>query len=176
METPGDSAVPDGSDENHTVSRRRRWFAAAAVVAVLAGAGGYVAWMKGEQHERDVAAAQATSAAKKYVLALINLDSKSMDSSIKEILADSTGEFKAQYGKSNGVLRLMLLDHDASTHGHIVDSRVQSADPDKVDLVFQVEQSVITSDDPDPEIDRSSIQITMDKVDGRWLASKVDLQ
>lgn len=168
--------MPDGSDENHTVGRRRRWFAVVVLVAVLAGAGGYVAWQRGEQHEKDVAAAQATSAASKYVLALINLDSKSMDSNIKEILASSTGEFKARYGKSNGVLRMVLMDHDANTHGHIVDSRVESASPSRVDLVFNVEQSVNTSDDPDPEIDRSRIEITMDKVDGRWLASKVELQ
>lgn len=176
MESPEHPESPDGSDENHTGGRRRRWLAAVALVAILAGTGGYVAWLRGEQHDKDVAAAQATSAAKKYVLALINLDSKSMDSNIKEILADSTGDFKAQYGKSNGVLRMVLLDHDATTHGHIVDSTVQSASPSEVQLVFHVEQSVITSDDPDPEIDRSRIGMTMDKVGDRWLASKVELQ
>ncbi|ORW79340.1 hypothetical protein AWC26_17050 [Mycobacterium shimoidei] len=158
------------------MGRRRRWVAAVALAAVLAGAGGYFAWSWDERHQKDVAASQASSVANKYVLTLINLDSKSMDSSIKEILANSTGEFKARYGKSNGVLRMMLLDHDATTHGTIVDSTVRSATPSRVELVYDVEQAVNTSDDPDPEIDRSRIKMTMDKVDGRWLASKVELQ
>jgi Mce-associated membrane protein len=41
-------------------------------------------------------------------------------------------------------------------------------------LVF-IDQTVANSAAPEPRIDRSRIKMTMEKVDGRWRASKVQL-
>lgn len=38
-----------------------------------------------------------------------------------------------------------------------------------------VDQTVTNADHPDPRVDRSRMKITMDKVDDRWFASKVEL-
>ena len=41
-------------------------------------------------------------------------------------------------------------------------------------LLF-VDQSVSNTKLPDPRIDRSRMKMTLEKVDGRWRASKVEL-
>jgi len=38
-----------------------------------------------------------------------------------------------------------------------------------------VNQTVSNTARPDPRVDRSRMKITMELVDGRWLASKVEL-
>ncbi|MGP3708901.1 hypothetical protein [Gordonia paraffinivorans] len=38
-----------------------------------------------------------------------------------------------------------------------------------------VDQSITNTASPEPRVDRSRVVMTMEKVDGRWLASKVDL-
>ena len=57
----------------------------------------------------------------------------------------------------------------------VVDSAVQSASKDKVVVLLFVDQSVSNTTVPDPRIDRSRIKMTMEKVDGQWRASKVEL-
>jgi Mce-associated membrane protein len=42
-------------------------------------------------------------------------------------------------------------------------------------VLLLVDQAVTNVAFPDPQIDRSRIRMTMEKVDGRWLASKVEL-
>ena len=50
-----------------------------------------------------------------------------------------------------------------------------SATDDRVEVVLFVDQSVSNAAAPAPQLDRSRVKMTMDKVDGRWLASKVEL-
>jgi Mce-associated membrane protein len=42
-------------------------------------------------------------------------------------------------------------------------------------VVLLVNQAVRNADNPEPVMDRSRIRMTMDRIDGRWLASKVEL-
>lgn len=38
-----------------------------------------------------------------------------------------------------------------------------------------VDQSLSNAAAPEPQLDRSRVKMTMEQVDGRWLASKVEL-
>ena len=79
------------------------------------------------------------------------------------------------YSQSSVQLRQLLIDNKASAHGVVVESAVQSASKDKVVVLLFVDQSVANANVPDPRIDRSRIKMTMENVDGRWRASKVEL-
>jgi Mce-associated membrane protein len=57
----------------------------------------------------------------------------------------------------------------------VVDSAIQSKSKNQVVVLLMVDQTVTNTDHPDPRVDRSRMKITMDKVDGRWFASKVEL-
>ncbi|WP_293043022.1 Mce protein [Mycobacterium sp.] len=170
----------DGANDRRPSGRKgrrlnvARWAAAGTLAVVLAGAG-YEGWLLFQHHQKDVASAQALDAAKKYILALTSVDTNAIDQNFAEVLDGSTGEFKDMYTKSSAQLRQTLIDNKAAAHGSVVDAAVQSATEDKVDVVLFVDQSVSNGAAPAPQLDRSRVKMTMERVDGRWLASKVEL-
>ena len=79
------------------------------------------------------------------------------------------------YTQSSVQLRQLLIDNKATAHGVVVDSAIQSESTNKVVVLLFVDQTVTNTSAPDPRVDRSRMKITMEKVDGRWRASKVEL-
>ncbi len=148
---------------------------AAGVLAIVLTGAGYEGWLLFQHHQKDVAATQALDAAKRYIITLTSVDTNSIDKNFTEVLDGSTGEFKDMYTKSSAQLRQTLIDNKAAAHGSVIDAAVQSASEDKVDVVLFVDQSVSNGTAPAPQLDRSRVKMTMEKVDGRWLASKVEL-
>lgn len=149
----------------------RRWLAALALVAALGGAG----WAAVEHYQTHVAAEQALNAAKRYVLRLTDIDAGNVDANFAGIADGSIGEFKGMHTRSGGKLRQALLDNKATARGHVTEAVVKTASRDRVVVVLLVNQAVSNKDHPEPVIDRSRIRMTMAKLDGRWLASKVEL-
>jgi Mce-associated membrane protein len=155
-------------------SRAIRGAAAAVLICAVAGAAGE-AWLISRQHQKTDAAHQALTAATTFVNALTTVDTNAIDKEFGDVLGGSTGEFKDMYTKSSAQLRRVLIDNKAAAHGTVVEAAVESATTDKVVVLFFVDQSVSNQQAPDPQIDRSRVKITMEKVDHRWLASKVEM-
>ncbi|BBX60796.1 hypothetical protein MSHO_61410 [Mycobacterium shottsii] len=122
-----------------------------------------------------LAGQQAQQAAIAYAQVLTSIDSNNVDQNFRQVLDGATGEFKDMYTQSSVQLRQLLIDNKASAHGVVVDSAVASETVNKVVVLVFVDQTVTNMAVPDPRIDRSRIKMTMEKVDGRWLASKVQL-
>lgn len=118
---------------------------------------------------------QAQQAAIAYAQVLTSIDSNKVDENFKQVLDGATGEFKDMYTQSSVKLRQLLIDNKATAHGVVVDSAIQSASTGKVVVLLFIDQTVTNTAAPDPRIDRSRIKMTMEKVDGRWRASKVQL-
>ena len=167
-------SVVEEADRPRWTTRAWRWAAIVAVAGVVAVAG-FQGWLLYEQHQKDVAAEQALDAATKYAVVLTSIDTNALDQNFTEVLDGSTGEFKDMYAKSSTQLRQLLVDNKAAAHGVVIDAAVKSATKDKVEVLLFVDQSVTNLAVPDPRIDRSRIKMTMENVDGRWLASKVEL-
>jgi Mce-associated membrane protein len=160
-------------------NRRRRvtprsWLAAVVLVAVLAGAG-YGGWLLVQHWEVHTASEEALKAAENYVLKLTNIDADTVDKNFADISDGATGEFHRMQTKSGAKLRQLFIDNKVTARGHVIESAVKSAAKNNVVVVLVVNQSVINKDTRAPVIDRSRIRMTMQKVDGRWLASKVEL-
>ena len=136
---------------------------------------GFLGWKLWQEHEVKAASQQAQQAAIAYAQVLTSIDSNKVDENFQKVLDGATGEFKDMYTQSSVQLRQLLIDNKASAHGVIVDSAVQSASTNKVVVLVFIDQTVSNSTSPDPRIDRSRIKMTMEKVDGRWRASKVQL-
>jgi Mce-associated membrane protein len=145
-----------------------------ALVAALAGAG-YLGWRQWQTHQVTAASTQAQQAAEAYAAILTSIDSTKVDENFQQVLDGATGEFKDMYSQSSAQLRQLLIDNKATAHGVVIASAVQSATKDKVVVLLFVDQSVSNTQVPDPRIDRSRIKMTMEHVDGRWRASKVEL-
>lgn len=171
---PADTVTTDGS-------AARRWrrpvligVVVAAFVAV-AGTAGYLGWQLNQERQIEQAGEQARQAATDYAQVLTSIDSDKVDENFDAVLDGATGGFKDMYSQSSAELRQLLIDNKATARGVVQESAVQSASKDEVVVLLFVDQSITNTNVPDPRLDRSRIKMTMQYVDGRWRASKVEL-
>jgi Mce-associated membrane protein len=136
---------------------------------------GFLGWKQWQEHQVKLAGQQAQQAAVAYAQVLTSIDANKVDENFRQVLDGATGEFKDMYTQSSVQLRQLLIDNKASAHGVVIDSAIQSESTNKVVVLVFIDQTVANSAAPDPRIDRSRIKMTMQKVDGRWRASKVQL-
>ncbi|WP_374193372.1 DUF3329 domain-containing protein [Mycolicibacterium sp. S2-37] len=181
-ESDGSADTDESGDDTETPAaarpswRRRALVAAVAVLIVGSlAAAAFLGWQLWQQRQVTHAADAAQEAAVGYAQILTSIDSAKVDENFDQVLDGATGEFKDMYSQSSVELRQLLIDNKASARGVVVDSAVQSATKDKVVVLLFVDQSVSNTAVPDPRIDRSRIKMTMEYVDGRWRASKVEL-
>ncbi|OBE99663.1 tetratricopeptide repeat protein [Mycobacterium sp. 852002-10029_SCH5224772] len=152
----------------------RRGILPLLLVASLA-VSGFLGWRQWQEHQVKLAGEQAQQAAVAYAQVLTSIDSNKVDENFRQVLDGATGEFKDMYTQSSVKLRQLLIDNKATAHGVVVDSAIQSESTNKVVVLVFIDQTVTNTAAPDPRIDRSRIKMTMEKVDGRWRASKVQL-
>jgi Mce-associated membrane protein len=179
---------PSGNDtgdtETHDAppSRRKRWLrytltAVTVLIFVAAlGSSGYFGWQSKQQRDIDSASRAALSSAERFAVTLTSIDTNGVDQNFAQVVDGSTGEFKDMYSQSAAQLRQVLIDNKAMSKGTIIDSAVKSGSKTKVDVVLFVDQWITNVASPQPRLDRSRVAMTMELVDGKWLASKVELQ
>ena len=148
--------------------------AVAAFVGLLTGAG-VLGWQVWQARQIDHAGREAERTAVSYAQVLTSIDSNNVDENFQQVLDGATGEFKDMYSKSSVELRQLLIENKATAHGVVIDSAVQSVSKDRAVILLFVDQAVANTKLPDPRIDRSRMKMTLEKVDGRWRASKVEL-
>ena len=144
------------------------------LVASLA-VSGFLGWKQWQEHQVKLTGQQAQQAAVAYAQVLTSIDSNKVDENFRQVLDGATGEFKDMYTQSSVQLRQLLIDNKATAHGVVVDSAIQSESTNKVVVLVFIDQTVTNTQAPDPRIDRSRIKMTMEKIDGYWRASKVQL-
>lgn len=178
----GATDKPDAEGESDSATTEKRPWRRRAVVGVVAAlmiggfaTSGFFGWQLWQDQQVARAGEQAQAAAVQYAQILTSIDSAKVDDNFNQVLDGATGEFKDMYSQSSMELRQLLIDNKASAHGVVVESAIQSESKDKVVVLLFVDQSVINAAAPDPRIDRSRIKMTMENVDGRWRASKVEL-
>jgi Mce-associated membrane protein len=152
----------------------RRGILPLLLIASLA-VSGFLGWKQWQEHQVKLAGQQAQQAAVAYAQVLTSIDSNKVDENFRQVLDGATGEFKDMYTQSSVQLRQLLIDNKASAHGVVIDSAIQSESTNKVVVLVFIDQTVANSAAPEPRIDRSRIKMTMEKIDGRWRASKVQL-
>ncbi len=177
-EDPPEATGANSAEAPATRPARRRRAALAGIAAaylVVFGLAGGLGWPLWQQHRVAAAGAAAQHTAVEYAQVLTSIDSNKVDDDFTAVLNGATGEFKDTYTKASVQLRQLLIDNKATARGTVVDSAVQSESTDKVVVLLMVDQTVTNTTRPDPRVDRSRMKMTMQKVDGRWLASKVEL-
>lgn len=181
-ETASETAEAENSEAAATAPAKRerrqvslRSVGIVAVFALLVGGCGFLGWQVWQQRQLAEAAATAQSAAVNYAQVLTSIDSNKVDENFKQVLDGATGEFKDMYSQSSVQLRQLLIENKATAHGVVIESAVQSISKNKAVVLLFVDQSVTNTSLPDPRIDRSRMKMTLEKVDGTWRASKVEL-
>ena len=175
-----EAAIKDDNGEQTPSSHRpliRRTVAAVGVVAFVAALGlaGFFGWQLKLQRDTAAAGRTALEVARNYAVILTSVDNAKIDENYAQVLEGATGEFKDMYSQSATQLRQLLIDNKANSHGTVVDAAIKSATNDKVEVLLFIDQSISNIVNPEPRIDRSRVAITMEHIDNRWLASKVDI-
>lgn len=174
------------ADEPDPDSPRRRWLRRPSRKGVALGLGALlvigslatsVVLALDLKREREVtdAGQQALAAAQQYAVVLTSVDASKLDENFTAVLDGATGEFKQMYSESSNQLKQALIDNKARADGKVIAAGIKSATKDKVEVMLFLDQSVTNALNPEPRLDRNRIIITMEKVDGRWLASDVVL-
>lgn len=175
----GEAVEATPVEKSSAPARRRRdlWPNAAIAATYLAVFGLVIGlgWQLWQQHRISGAQAAGRHAAVDYAQVLTSIDSNKVDDDFATVLNGATGEFKDTYTKASVQLRQLLIDNKATAQGTVVESAVQSSSTDKVVVLLMVNQTITNTTRPDPRVDRTRMKMTMQKVDGRWLASKVEL-
>lgn len=166
---------PDTERHKRPWGRYLRRSALPALLVASLAISGYLGWLQWQDHQVKLAGEQAQQAAIGYAQVLTSIDSNKVDENFRQVLDGATGEFKDMYTQSSVKLRQLLIDNKATAHGVVVDSAIQSLSANRVVVLVFIDQTVTNTAAPDPRIDRSRIKMTMEKVDGRWRASKVQL-
>lgn len=151
-----------------------RWASVGIFVAVVATAC-YEGWLLYQHHQKNAAAREALDVAQQYAVTLTTADPTTLDQRVTDVVNGATGDFKDRYTKASADLRKVFLDNKVTTKGEVVDSAVKSAATGRVEVMLFVKQTVTNSVIPGPGVDLTAVTITMEKVDGRWLASRVVL-
>ncbi|OHV05073.1 hypothetical protein [Mycobacterium talmoniae] len=169
-------------------------------VAALAGAG-YEGWLLFQQHRKQAAAYQALDAAQQFATNFTNADPNTIDQAISAITEGTTGEFKDRYVRSISQLRAMLIENKVTTRGTVVRSAIESATSNRVQVLLFVKESFTSAAVPEAPpgppaqppgappgplgspappgspaetpTEVVGMEVTVEKVDGRWLVSKV---
>jgi Mce-associated membrane protein len=181
--TAGEAADDDNGDAQPAApSRHRRWvrdtLTVLAILISLAalGSAGYFGWRYKQHNDIDSASRAALSSAEHFAVTLTSIDTDAVDQNFSQVVDGSTGEFKDIYSQSASQLRQLLIDNKAMSKGTVIDSAVKSASKNKVDVVLFIDQWITNAASPRPRLDRSRVTMTMERIDGRWLASKVELK
>lgn len=174
----GNTVVPESdtaAPAAGTAPRRvRRVLAGVLAAAVCAGAG-FAGWRMYSDAAVDRAASEAFETASNYAVTLTSIQAGDIDRNFSDVLAGATGEFRDMYSRSSSHLKQMLVDNNATSTGTVVDAAVRSATADEAVVLLFVDQTITNTASPEPRVDRSRVVMTLDKVDGRWLVSRVDL-
>ncbi|KLO39311.1 Mce associated membrane protein [Mycobacterium nebraskense] len=184
IEQPSDNETDtlDGPETDDAGTGRRwpwkRYLGAALLIAVYAGAfggAGALGWRLLDVRAVQEAGRAARQTAINYAETLTSIDSTQVDQNFSAVLAGATGEFKDTYTKASVQLRQLLVDNKATAHGTVVESGIESETRNRVVVLLMIDQTVDNAARPDGRVDRSRMKMTLEKVDGRWLASKVEL-
>ena len=183
-ESPVDDAETAREDPDSKIDRvashlLAHWgsalLAASVVAAVVLTACLYVLQYRPDRQIDDTAAQRAIRAASDGAVAALSYSSENMDRDFARARSHLTGDFLAYYDKFTKeiVIPTVQEKHLAQTAA-VVRAAVSELGPDSAVVLVFLNETTTGKDKPQPLITPSSVKITLTKVRGSWLISKLD--
>lgn len=145
-----------------------------ALVAALVLAG----WLFQQKRQDDAVAAartEATAQARTAAVALTSYDHKTLRKDFDAVRDLATDPFASQFDKASQRLTAVLEKYQGTAHGKVVRAAVSSADTDRVEVLLFVDQTVTSSLQQQPRVDRNRIAMTMVRTRDGWRVSEAEL-
>lgn len=158
--------------------RRRRPVLLTVLVGGLVlslGLAGWFGWQVRADNRLDDARRQAVATAQTYAVNLTTYDHAQLEADFARVLENSTGAFRVEYTAASESLRELIARFQATATGKVLSTAVVSVETDRAELLLFVDQTVNNTNTEQPRIDRTRMRMGLEKQDGRWLISSLDL-
>jgi Mce-associated membrane protein len=145
-----------------------------AVALVLALGVGYLKWVDGTARESSTAAEQSVRVASDSTIAILSYRPETVDRDLAAAADRLTGIFRPQYMQlvNDVVAPGAKQQHISAVATVPAAASVSATGKHAVVLVFVDQTTTIGNDAPTQST--SSVRVSLDKVDGRWLISQFD--
>jgi Mce-associated membrane protein len=150
--------------------------AAAMVIATIAVAAGlYFFQYRPAQRIDDAATHQAVQAASDGAAAVVSYSFDHLDRDIARAKSLSTGEFLSYYSKfSQDFIAPAARKGQLTATAKILRAAISEFHPDSAVVLVFMNQTTASKEKPEPLTTASSVVVTLTKVNGSWLISKLD--
>jgi Mce-associated membrane protein len=123
----------------------------------------------------DAAARQAIRAASDGTVAVLSYSSDKLELDFANAKSHLTGDFLDYYNKfSQGVVALAVRDKHLTQKTAVIRAAVSQLHPDSAVVLMFVNETTTSKKNPKPLVTPSIVRVTMTKVSGSWLISKLD--
>ena len=179
-EGPTDAAPSDHDDQSQSRGSRIQWSKVIAyglmpALAFLpASAAAYMKWQDGTAREAQDAGVESVQAAIDSTVALLSYRPDTVEKDLDAAKGRLTGTFLTSYTSlTHDVVIPGAKQKQISTAATVPAAASSSATPTHAVVLLFVDQTV-TVGQGTPTNTASSVRVTLDKVDGRWLISQFD--
>lgn len=155
---------------------RWRSIVATGVVVTAVGitAGLFFVVYRPDQQVGDAAAHQAIQAASDGAVAVLSYSPDNLDRDIAKAKSCLTGDFLAYYTKFSEQIAAMALQKHVTQTAKVVRAAVSELHRDSAVVLVFINQTATSKEKPEPQTTASIAQVTLTKVKGSWLISKLD--
>ena len=140
------------------------------LVAAAVTGGGLLS--RSQAVERD--GAEAVAAARQVAVKLTSMKAPTADVDLQRLIDSSTGEFRAEFADRQQPFVEIVRKAQVDTSGEVVAAGLDSAQGDTAHILVAVRSTVRNAAAQEGEARDYRLGITVQRIDGRWLASKVD--
>lgn len=181
-EAPADGESPPdriGAIDRLIAGALAHWLSLVLTASVIAAVGLtvclFVLQYRPDRQVDDAAAQRAVQAASDGAVATLSYSSDSMDQDFGRARSHLTGDFLAYYDKFTKeiVIPAVQEKHLAQT-ATVLRAAVSELDANSAVVLVFLNETTTGKDKPQPLITPSSVRITLTKVRGSWLISKLD--
>ena len=148
---------------------------ASVIAAVGLAACLFVLQYRPDRQLDDAAAQRAIRAASDGAVAALSYSSENMDRDFARARSHLTGDFLAYYDKFTKeiVIPTVQQKHLGQT-ASVLRAAVSELEPNSAVVLVFLNEATTSKDKPQPLITSSAVRITLTKVGGSWLISKLD--
>ncbi|MCV7368568.1 hypothetical protein CRI77_15955 [Mycolicibacterium duvalii] len=145
-----------------------------ALALTLALGAGFLKWRDNSVRNSEAAAAESVQAAKDSTIALLSYTPDKVEEQLGAARDLLTGDFRESYTSlTNDVVIPGAKEKNIAAVASVPAAASVSASPTEAVALLFVNQTVTVGQDP-PTDTASSVRVTLEKVDDRWLISEFD--
>jgi Mce-associated membrane protein len=141
---------------------------------LLALGAGYLKWVDGSARDAQTASAESVRAAVESTIAMLSYEADTADKDLTAATGRLTGSFKDSYRSLiHNVVIPGAKEKRISAMANVPAAASVSASADHAVVLVFINQSTTIGDEA-PTSTASSVRVTLDKVQNRWLISQFD--